>query len=170
MNSKEEWKEINGFPNYRISNLGNVYNINSNEYIKPFNNNGYKRVNLYYNRKQKSIYVHRLVAEAFLDNFNNCRVINHKDEDKTNNSVENLEWCTFEYNINYGTRTLRANKTNTNGKLSKPVLQFTLDGEFVREWESTMECGRNGFNQGHVAECCRGERKSHKGYIWKYKE
>ena len=56
----------------------------------------------------------------------------------------------------------------TNGKTSKKVLQFTLDGEFIREWESTMECGRNGFSQGNVAACCRGERKSHKGFKWCY--
>ena len=57
----------------------------------------------------------------------------------------------------------------TNGKLSKPVLQLSLDGEFIREWPSTAECGRNGFNKYMVAACCRGERKSHKGYIWRYK-
>ena len=62
----------------------------------------------------------------------------------------------------------KMSKARINGKISKKVLQFTLDGEFVREWESTQECGRNGFNQGHVAECCRGERKSHKGFIFKY--
>lgn len=175
----EIWKPKKDYEGlYEVSNLGRVKSLgngnsnNSKERIlKPGKvKGGYLQICLSKNRKHKNFYIHRLVAEAFLPNPDNLPFINHKDEDKTNNSVENLEWCTFEYNINYGTRTLRANKTNTNGKLSKPVLQFTLDGEFVREWESTMECGRNGFNQGHVAECCRGERKSHKGYIWKYKE
>ena len=63
----------------------------------------------------------------------------------------------------------KMSKTHTNGKLSKRVLQLTLDGEFVREWESANECGRNGFNQGAVSACCRGELKSHKGFIFKYK-
>ena len=86
--------------------------------------------------------------------------MNHKDENKQNNVVSNLEWCTHEYNNRYGTRIERT---------SKPILQYTLDGEFVKEWKSTAECGRNGYNQGHVAACCRGERKTHKGSVWKYK-
>ena len=60
-------------------------------------------------------------------------------------------------------------KKTTNGKLSKPVLQYTLNGEFVREWESIAECDRNGFNQGNVVACCQGKQKTHKGHIWKYK-
>ena len=61
-------------------------------------------------------------------------------------------------------------KKMRNDKRSKKVLQFTLDGEFVREWPSTAECGRNGYNEGHVAACCRGEEKSHKGYIFQFKD
>ena len=64
----------------------------------------------------------------------------------------------------------KMSKAHTNGKQSKKVLQYTLNGEFVREWESTNECGRNGFNQQHVSACCRGEQKTHKGFIFKYKE
>ena len=64
----------------------------------------------------------------------------------------------------------KLSEANINGKLSKKVLQFTLDGEFVREWPSTAECGRQGYNCAHVAACCRGKRKSHKGFLWKYKE
>ena len=89
--------------------------------------------------------------------------MNHKDENPSNNVVSNLEWCTHEYNVNYGTRNKKVSK-----KLSKPVLQYTLDGEFVREWKSYSECKRNGFN--HVSECCRGKLKSCGGFIWRYKK
>ena len=95
--------------------------------------------------------------------------MNHKDENKQNNNVENLEFCDCKYNINFGTRTERVVEKNTNGKRSKKVYQYTLDGEFVREWVSTKECGRNGFNQGNVAACCRGELKTYKGFLWEYK-
>ena len=175
----EIWKPKKDYEGlYEVSNLGRVKSLgngnsnNSKERIlKPGKvRGGYLQIGLSKNREIKHFFIHRLVAEAFLPNPDNLPFINHKDEDKTNNSVENLEWCTREYNNNYGTRTERASKTNINGKSSKQVLQFTLLGEFIREWPSTMECGRNGFSQGHVAECCRGERKTHKGYIWKYKE
>ena len=96
--------------------------------------------------------------------------MNHKDEDKSNNVVSNLEWCTHEYNNTYGTRNKRIGKSNTNGKLSKPVLQYTLDGQFVKEWPSTMEAARNGFNRSHIIECCRKNRKTHKGFKWGYKD
>lgn len=85
--------------------------------------------------------------------------INHKDQNKENNCVTNLEWCNSYYNNNYG---------DHNQKLSKTVYQYTLDGELVRVWPSTQECGRNNFSASHVAECCRGELKKHKGFRWSY--
>ena len=121
---------------------------------------GYYYIGLCKNNKRINYKIHRLVAEAFLPNPNNLPEVNHKDECKTNNVVSNLEWCDRKYNQNYGTRT---------EKCSKKVYQYTLDGKFVKEWKSTAECGRNGFDQSSVSACCRGERKTHKGYIWKYK-
>ena len=132
--------------------------------------NGYYYVCLSKNGIVKNYFVHRLVAEVFLPNPDNLPCVNHKDEDKSNNNVDNLEWCTHEYNINYGTRNKRIGKSNTNGKRSKPVLQYTLDGQFVKEWSSIMECKRNGYNHGHIIECCRKNRKTHKGFIWRYKD
>ena len=173
---------------YKVSNLGRILNLNYRntgkaKLMKTFEiENGYLQVHLSKNGEYKQCYVHRLVAETFLENPENLPEVNHKDEDKTNNFVflnedgsvdkekSNLEWKNHRDNCNHGTRNERSAKTRTNGKLSKRVLQFTLDGEFVREWESTMECGRNGFNQGAVAACCRGEKPQYKGFIWKYEE
>lgn len=160
---KEYWKYIKGYEGlYQVSNFGRVKSnkFGKERILKPFTNStGYLLVSLCKDGKVKAFTVHRLVAEAFIDNPDNLPQVNHRDENKLNNNVDNLEWCTNEYNINYGTRTERC---------SKPVLQYTLDGEFVREWPSIMEAARNGYYQGHVVACCQGKRKAHKGFIWKY--
>ena len=166
---KEIWKPIKDFEYYFISNFGRVKSTKfGKERILKLtkDKDGYLIVNLYKNNKSKTFKVHRLVAEVFLPNPYNLPQVNHKDENPQNNIVTNLEWCDAKYNNNYGTRNKRIGKSNTNGKRSKPVLQYTLDGKFVREWESYRECKRNGFN--HVSECCRGKLKSCGGFIWKY--
>lgn len=174
---------------YKVSNLGKILSLNYRntgraELMTPIKNiHGYFFVNLWKNRKRKGCLVHRLVAETFLENPEGKPHINHKiegDEGKTMNMVifntdgsvnkekTTIEWVTPKENNNYGTHNDRISKTMTNGKLSKKVLQFTLDGEFIREWPSVAECERNGFNKGKVSECCNGKRKTYKGFIWKY--
>ena len=167
---------------YKVSNWGKIMSLNYNHTGKPGLMNpteniaGYLQVNLRKNGETNLCYVHRLIAETFLPNPENLPEVNHKDEDKTNNFVflnedgsvdkekSNLEWKNHRDNCNHGTRNERVAKAQ-----SKPVLQFTLDGEFVREWPSTMECGRNGFNQGNIAACCRGLYESMYGFRWEYK-
>lgn len=181
---KEFWKPILNYEGlYQSSTFGRVRSIDrwvkskngsvrlsKGKILKPgTDKDGYLQVGLYKNGKRKTYKVHRLVAEAFIQNPDNLPEVNHKDENKLNNNVENLEFCDCKYNINFGTRTERCSKKNTNGKLSKKVLQYTLDGQFVREWESTAECGRNGFNHGNVVSCCQGKLKTYKGFIWSYK-
>lgn len=181
----EEFRDIKGYEGlYQVSNLGRVKSLNYNHTKKEKilkwskDKDGYLISSLCKEGKHKTFTVHRLVAEAFLDNPHNYPCINHKDENKTNNNVENLEWCTVKYNVNYGTG-IQRKVENTDykeigrkiaEKQSKTVLQYTKDGEFVKEWVSTAECGRNGFNQSNVVSCCQGKQKSHKGFIWKYKE
>lgn len=166
-------KDLEG--KYQVSNFGNVLSLNYGRTGKPkllkplTEGGGYLFVNLCKNGKKKMFKIHRLVAETFLENPDNLPQVNHKDEDKTNNRVDNLEWCDNKYNCNYGTRIERIVKKQTNRNKSKKVLQFTLDGKFIREWPSTAECERNGFNSGHVSSCCNGKEKSHKGFLWKYK-
>ena len=123
----EEWKSIPGYEGlYEVSNLGRVrsldryvktcyeaYKLHKGKILSPAKDkNGYLKVHLCYNGKHNIIRVHRLVAQAFLLNPDNLPEVNHKDEDKTNNSVDNLEWCDRSYNISYGTRTERQKKTN----------------------------------------------------------
>ena len=179
---------------YKVSNLGRIKNINyRNTGIERLMNpverkDGYLQVDLSKNKETKTCLVHRLVAFTFLENPENKPYINHKiegDEGKKINMVifnedgtvnkerSTIEWVTPKENNDYGTHNERAgkaiSKANTNGKLSKPVLQFTLDGEFIREYPSIMECERNGFNHQHVSACCQGKRKTHKGFRFMYK-
>ena len=186
----EQWRTAvykgEPYEGYKVSNLGKILSLNYKntgkaELMNPVTNtNGYLQVNLYKNGESKTCRVHRLVAEAFLENPENLPEVNHKDENKKNNFVflnedgtvnkkrSNLEWKNHRDNLNHGTRNERAAKANTNGKCSKPVLQFSLSGELIREWPSIMECGRNGFNQGNICQCCNGKRKTAHGFIWMY--
>ena len=189
----EIWRTpiVNGEPweNYQVSNLGKIMSLNYNhtgkaELMTPVDNGaGYLTVHLSKNKISKTFNVHRLVAETFLENPENKPCINHKiegDEGKKINMVifnedwsvnkekTTIEWATYEENNNYATRNERIAKTMTNGKTSKKVLQLSLSGEFIREWESTQECGRNGFNQGNIVSCCQGKRKSADGFRWEY--
>lgn len=120
----EEWKDIKGYENkYQISNLGRVKALDyrrtgKEQIISIKNNKGYSEVALWKDSKRKMFMVHRLVAQAFIPNPNNLPQVNHKDENKTNNIVENLEWCTQSYNNSYGTRLERVSsslKRNTAG-------------------------------------------------------
>ena len=169
---------------YKVSNLGRILSLNYRntgkaELRTPVENtDGYFQVNLRKNGNTKTCYVHRLIAETFLENPENKPCINHKiegDEGKKINMVifnedgtvdeerTTIEWVTPKENSNYGTHNERIAKAK-----SKPVLQLSLSGELIREWPSTMECGRNGFNQGNVAACCRGEKPQYKGFLWMY--
>ena len=181
---------------YKVSNLGRILSLNYRntgkaELMTPFEDTGgYLRVQFWKNGEYKTCKVHRLVAETFLPNPENKPQVNHKIEGKkgkkinmvifnTDGSVNKerttIEWVTAKENCNYGTRNERCakaiSKAMTNGKLSKPVLQFTLDGEFLREWPSTREIERQlGFDSSAVGRCCLGKQKTSYGYIWKYKE
>lgn len=113
----ENWKDIEGYENlYQVSDMGRVRNIKSYKYLKPWIEKGYKVVNLRKQNKSKHFRIHRLVAIAFIPTDSYELDINHKDEDKSNNCVDNLEWCTRKYNINYGTRTERMSKSSKGGK------------------------------------------------------
>lgn len=165
---EEIWKDIEGYYDlYQVSNMGRVKSLRNNIILKSkIERSGYERVVLSVNNIPKDYSVHRLVANAFIQNPNNYPIVNHKDENRTNNCADNLEWCTQKYNVNYGTGIAKRVKSQ-----SKKVLQFKTDGTFVKEWESTMAVQRNlGFNQSHIVDVCNGKRRIANGYIWKYKK
>ena len=191
---KEIWKDIEGFDGmYQVSNLGSIkslYNYNQIEerILSPYYNKqtGYYMVNLCKNGKGKTYTIHRLVVKAFIPNPDNLPFVNHKDENKLNNTVyinedgsvdfdkSNLEWCTNKYNINYGScseKMRNAKLGKFNNKLSKVIIQYDFDGNFIKEWSSAAEIVRTTvYGQGNICACCRGERKTAYGYIWKFKE
>ena len=173
----EIWKDIVGYEGlYQVSNLGNVKSLNyrrtgKERILKPVNNGcGYLQVNLCKNWNRRLFRIHRLVANAFLENPDNKSDVNHKDEDKTNNCVDNLEWMTRKENNNFGTRNERSSKSRINYKeMSKSVLQFTKNGEFIKEWSSMHQIERDlGFSSGNIAKCCTGKLKTAYGYTWKF--
>lgn len=164
MLSFEEFRDIKNYENYEVSNLGRIRR--NGKILKPSKTTtGYLRVNLYKNGIMKSAYIHRLVAQTFLPNPQNLPMINHKDEDKTNNSIDNLEWCTAEYNNSYGTRIKRVVEKN-----SKPVLQYDFSGKFIKEFSSVSDAAEEiGVSLGTLSGALTGQQKTSKGYLWKYK-
>lgn len=163
---KEIWKDIKGYEGlYQISSLGNVKSLNYHRERREkllnqeLDIHGYYKITLWKNNVYKKYSIHKLVAEAFIPNPNNCQYINHKNEIKTDNKIENLEWCTAKYNVNYSKR-----------KLCKPILQYDLDDNFIKEWESAMEIERSlGFNNSQINKCCKGFYEKAHGYKWNFK-
>lgn len=140
----EIWKDILGYEGlYQVSNLGRVKSLNYHKtrkehILKPTNCHGYLRVNLSKNKNRKSYLVHRLVGEAFISNFDNLPEINHKDENKHNNCVENLEWCDRQYNNTYGTM-LQKNRDSHN---PKPVKCLDLETNKILFFHSQNEAAK----------------------------
>ena len=192
-NINEIWLPIENYEDYQVSNHGRVKSLNYNktkqeQILKLYTNKyGYQQVMFCKDGKRKMFSVHRLVASTFIDNPNNYEQVNHKDENPSNNHVDNLEWCTAQYNINYGTRNEKASKAMIGkysgennpkamlGKLgkdcpnSKQVIQLTLNNEVIRIWDSMMDIQRElDYNQGNISKCCRGRYKSSYGYKWAY--
>lgn len=166
------WTDIDGYEGlYKASIDGDVKSLITGKIRKlRKGTNGYLLVDLYKDGKGKTYLVHRLVAQAFIPNPDNLPEVNHIDEDKTNNRVENLEWCTRQYNNNWGTAIQRAAEKNINGKRSKAVIAIDpKTGKVAAEFPSTMEAERNGYCSSNVAACCRGKQYSAKGFIWCYK-
>lgn len=182
MKDIEIWKEIPDFPGYEASSFGRIKSTrrivyvcrktNSYSYEIPerimtphIMNSGYYGITLCLNGKHINTIVHRLIAKTFIPNPYDFAEVNHKDENKLNNKVSNLEWCNKQYNKNYGTGNRRSAK-----KRSTPVVQYSLNGEFIKEYNSIIEASKcvNGDRKG-IALCCKGVFSTAQGYIWRYK-
>ena len=165
---KEVWRPVVGYEElYEVSNLGRVRSYyNKGRILKPnLNHFGYLYVNLYKNKLCKHMYVHRLVAEAFLPNLDNLPQVNHLNECKTDNRVCNLEWCTALYNNNYGTHNQRIRES----MYKTEVVQLTLTGLYIATFPSQHDAARKtGIHQGGIFNCCKGIRPTYGGFKWKY--
>lgn len=148
-----EWKVIDDYPNYSISNTGKVKSNKTGNILKEgLGSHGYLTIVLYKDGVGKSHTVHRLVAKYFLSEYLDSLEVNHKDEVKTNNTVQNLEMCNRLYNRTYGTAIERHKR-----ELSVPVIQETLDGEFVNRFPSIRDASRAlNLNATSIAYCCKG--------------
>lgn len=184
----EIWRPVVGYEGvYEVSNKGRVKSlIRGKGILKPDkHSNGYVSVELFRGKevKSKRLTIHRLVALAFIPNPNNLPFVNHKDESRDNNCVENLEWITHRDNLLYGTASQRriahtdysdpkrAEIARANGKaVSRPVDQFTRSGEYIQSFESAKAASiATGAHHSHLLECCMGKLETSGGYIWRYK-
>ena len=167
------WKFINA--NYEVSDKGDIKSVNYRGTGKSairkqsISKNGYMRVILSDNGKNKTYFVHRLVAAAFIPNPENKPCIDHIDGDRTNNHADNLRWVTAKENSNNynAPNTYKGKKINKGGKA---VLQYDLEGNFIKEWVTTMEIQRQlNYHRSNISNCCNGLVKTAYNYIWRYK-
>lgn len=176
----EEWKDIDGYKGYMVSNLGNIISKEKvwvtgrgtcrhkyQSQMKKVERNGYLYVGFCLNGKSKSLLIHRLVAKAFIPNPQNFPVVNHINGIKGDNRVENLEWLTPGENQKHAFRIGLKKATDS----SKPIYQFSLNGEFIREWKNFKEVTDSlGYDRSALIRVCKQRQKSSYGYTWKYKK
>lgn len=186
----EEWRDIKDFENlYQVSNYGRVKREKGYRFSKRYYKNG-----RYYNEKIltssmnkqgycnvqlfnstgifKTLKVHRLVVGAFIPNPKNKPQVNHKDGNKLNNRVDNLEWCTNGENGKHAwDNGLRTKNFGKNNYISKKILQYTSDKKLIKEWDCIKDISRSlGYDYGYIISCCKRKRELGHNFIWRYKE
>ena len=156
IDGKEEWRTISRWPNYEASRSGQIRNKSTGKVRTPVKiKGGYLTIMFYKSGKNYLEYLHRLVAETFLENPTNCLYVNHKNYNKEDNSVQNLEWCTARKNVQHSR--------------GRPVNQFRIDESFVQQYPSVREAERSiGAKHGPIGECANGKRRMAYGYKWSY--
>ena len=167
---EEIWKDIEGYEGlYRVSNLGNIKSVRNSIILKGKDNGyGYMQVVLY-NGKRKKLYTHRLVAKAFIFNFDNKTEVNHIDGNKKNNEVSNLEWCTHSENIIHADKNgLRNPPKGIKSKKSKKIFQIYKNGKTQLWGNITVASDKFKINRGNIIKCCKGKRATAGGYRWEY--
>lgn len=170
----EHWKDVNGYEGlYQVSDCGRVRNNQSGKILRPCEHrSGYLSVMLYKDKHPRRHFIHRIVASAFLENTDSCEFVNHKDEIKGNNNVDNLEWCSKEYNMRYGTICERISARRGHGaRARRKVLQMGVSGEIINVWESIALAAREtGTARTSIFECCNGIHRTANGFAWAYKQ
>jgi len=181
---EEIWKDIEGYEGfYQVSNLGNVKSLNyahrgyQKNLVPKCNNSGRLWVELIKYGARKPMLIHRLVAMAFIPNPCNLPQINHKDENPKNNAVDNLEWCTNKYNVQYTVdrhpEWFRRGGNPGRERNSKyhrmPINQFDKNGNLIKQWANARTIFvQTGMSDWSIAECCRGKRHTAYGFKWQY--
>lgn len=176
------WKEIKGFENYQISNTGLIRK--EDKILAPFDNNGYLRILLINGDKKQKKLIHRLVAETFIPTDDTSLQVNHKNLDKMNNHVDNLEWVTSKENVAHAIENIPERRKQLkegmskigkqygkqNGiKSSKPIIQLDLEGNVIKKYDSARQAS-NELNISYkcISKCCLGKLKTYKGFQWKF--
>lgn len=181
----EIWKDVDGYGGfYEVSNLGRVRSKERITEIQPYChitrkpkilkaqfNGSYYRVVISTDGKSRQVLIHRLVAEAFIPNPEGLPQVNHKDENKKNNNVENLEWCTRQYNMSYGTKGRRQSEYMTRTK-GRAVCQYTKKGELVNFFPSIAQASKaTGIHNTNISMACiHKTQKTAGGFVWRYTE
>ena len=171
----KKWNDIPEYEGiYQVSNFGEVKNVKHGRILRQCRHRlGYMSVMLYKSGTPKRMMIHRLVALAFLENPDGLEFVNHKDENKANNHVDNLEWCSREYNAQYGTSGQRiANKRRTSQtNHSRKVIQQDEFGNVLKVWNSIADASRNTKTaRTSIFECCNGIHRTSNGFKWAHAE
>ena len=169
------WQPVFGYEGlYEVNQFGQIRNKDGQimrQRLKKAKYTVYKKVSLYKNGKYKHLYVHRIVAQAFIPNPQCFDLINHKDEDGTNNVVDNLEWCDRSYNATYGTSPKKISKALKGRESEKRIAVYATNksGDFAGEWDSITEAAKDvGCSTSEISGALKGKRKTVKGLIWNY--
>lgn len=187
----EIWEDIEDFPHYQVSNMGRIKRLKYKGKVKRINKKG-EEVRQTYNEKiltqsidtygylqvrltkinknkRTTIKVHKLVAKVFVSNPKNKPQVNHINEDKTDNRVENLEWATAAENNRHGTRNERAGVSISQAWKNQKIYQYDKNNHLIAIYNSIQEAKRDGYDHNEISLCLNGKSKTHKGYIWKRK-
>lgn len=169
------WKDVVGFEgSYKVSDTGLVYSFFAKRLkATKKNNRGYVQISLHKEGKEHMWLLHRVVAMAFIPNPSNHPQINHIDEDKDNNHVNNLEWCTNKHNRHHGTGYARSVEGHDYKRMGfnngKPVTMFSLCGKEIASFPSVVAAQREtGISESNIRQSCYGKRRTAGGYSWKY--
>ena len=167
LNSKTEWREVKEYSNYEVNQLGEIRHKKRQKILKPRDNNGgYQYVNFKINGKNTNFAVHRIVANAFIPNPNGYTEVNHKDYNKKNNCVNNLEWVSSSQNKQHSY--LKQENKKSRGKA---VNQYTKEGTFLKTFDSVSDAAKElGCCVAAISNCCLGRTKTSQGFRWSFVE